>query len=105
MLCNANLAIDRKLIYLQAVNFTLVDQVISLIVFLHGAQKLSPKLSMDKRPVVSRMVKKVRTFDCIFSQSQSSLAQLFRYLHQDLAISHVRAVNLIWSMESLSRPH
>ncbi|KAG2155714.1 Dopey, N-terminal-domain-containing protein [Suillus clintonianus] len=73
---------------LEAVSFTLVDQVVSLILSLDGAQKLSPKLSMDKRPVVSRMVKK-----------------LFRYLHADLATCHVRAVNLIWSIESVSRPH
>ncbi|KAG2350958.1 hypothetical protein BDR05DRAFT_955104 [Suillus weaverae] len=73
---------------LEAVNFTLVDQAVSLILSLHGTQKLSPKLSMDKRPVVSRMVKK-----------------LFRYLHADLATCHVRAVNLIWSIESTSRPH
>ncbi|OAX42077.1 hypothetical protein K503DRAFT_863326 [Rhizopogon vinicolor AM-OR11-026] len=73
---------------LEAVNFTLVDQIVSLIVSLHGTQKLSPKLSMDKRPVVSRMVKK-----------------LFRYLHRDLATSHVRAVTLIWSIESLSQRH
>ncbi|KAG2138725.1 Dopey, N-terminal-domain-containing protein [Suillus bovinus] len=73
---------------LEAVSFTLVDQVVSLILSLHGAQKLSPKLSMDKRPVVSCMVKK-----------------LFRYLHQDLATCHVRAVSLIWSIESTSRPH
>ncbi|KAG1886069.1 Dopey, N-terminal-domain-containing protein [Suillus subluteus] len=73
---------------LEAVSFTLVDQVVSLILSLHGAQKLSPKLSMDKRPVVSRMVKK-----------------LFRYLHADLATCHVRAVSLIWSIESTSRPH
>ncbi|KAG2044595.1 Dopey, N-terminal-domain-containing protein [Suillus americanus] len=73
---------------LEAVSFTLVDQVVSLILSLHGAQKLSPKLSMDKRPVVGRMVKK-----------------LFRYLHADLATCHVRAVSLIWSIESTSRPH
>ncbi|KAG1754714.1 Dopey, N-terminal-domain-containing protein [Suillus paluster] len=73
---------------LETVNFTLVDQAVSLILSLHGSQKLSPKLSMDRRPVVSRMVKK-----------------LFRYLHQDLATCHARAVNLIWSIESLSRPH
>lgn len=73
---------------LEAVSFTLVDQVVSLILSLHDAQKLSPKLSMDKRPVVSRMVKK-----------------LFRYLHADLATCHVRAVSLIWSIESMSRPH
>ncbi|KAG2739411.1 hypothetical protein P692DRAFT_20916663, partial [Suillus brevipes Sb2] len=74
--------------HLQAVSFTLVDQVVSLIMSLHGTQKLSPKLLMDKRPVVSRMVKK-----------------LFRYLHADLAICHVRAVSLIWSIDSMSRPH
>ncbi|KAG2076732.1 hypothetical protein BDR04DRAFT_1132425 [Suillus decipiens] len=73
---------------LEAASFTLVDQMVSLILSLHGAQKLSPKLSMDKRPVVSRMVKK-----------------LFRYLHADLATCHVRAVSLLWSIESTSRPH
>jgi hypothetical protein len=53
--------------HLQAVSFTLVDQVVSLIMSLHGTQKLSPKPLMDKRPVVSRMVKKVRTSDYIWS--------------------------------------
>jgi hypothetical protein len=73
---------------LEVVSFTLVDQVVSLILALHGTQKFNPKLSMDKRPVVSRMVKK-----------------LFRYLHADLATCHVRAVSLIWTIESTSRPH
>ncbi|KAG2744495.1 hypothetical protein P692DRAFT_20837634 [Suillus brevipes Sb2] len=73
---------------LEAVSFTLVDQVVSLIMSLHGTQKLSPKPLMDKRPAVSRMVKK-----------------LFRYLHADIAMCHVRAVSLIWSIDSMSRPH
>ncbi|KAJ8582095.1 hypothetical protein M405DRAFT_582865 [Rhizopogon salebrosus TDB-379] len=70
---------------LEADNFSLVDQVVSLVVSLHGTQKLNPKLSMDKRPVVSRMVKK-----------------LFRYLHQDLATSHHELESII--AQSMSSP-
>ncbi|KIK32590.1 hypothetical protein CY34DRAFT_757573 [Suillus luteus UH-Slu-Lm8-n1] len=72
---------------LEVVSFTLVDQVVSLIMSLHGTQMLSPKLLMDKRPVIS-LVKK-----------------LFRHLHTDLAICHMRAVSLMWSIDSMSRPH
>lgn len=78
MLCDAAFRLlTGKLIYLQAINFTLVDRVVSLIVSLHGTRRLSPKLSMDKRPVVSRMVKKVRMFDYTGSRSDKTWLRSF----------------------------
>ncbi|KAG1771815.1 hypothetical protein EDD22DRAFT_768993, partial [Suillus occidentalis] len=68
-------------------NSTPADQVVLLILSLHEAQKLGPNLSM---------VKKVRTSDYIRTW-------LFRYLHVDLANYHMRAVSLIWSIDSMSR--
>ncbi|KIJ66430.1 hypothetical protein HYDPIDRAFT_26778 [Hydnomerulius pinastri MD-312] len=72
----------------EAIDFALVDRCISLIVSLQRSSKFSPKLQIDQRPVVSRMVKK-----------------LFKFLHQDWAIFHARAVNLIWTLESSTGRH
>lgn len=34
-----------------------------------------------------------------------SVLQLFRFLHQDWAIFHARAVTLVWTLESMAGPH
>ncbi|KAF8845997.1 hypothetical protein BDN67DRAFT_891629, partial [Paxillus ammoniavirescens] len=69
-------------------DFALVDRCISVIVSIQGSSKLSPKFILDDRAVVSRMVKK-----------------LFKFLHQDWAIFHTRAVNLLWTLESSTGRH
>ncbi|KAF9225321.1 hypothetical protein BS17DRAFT_872565 [Gyrodon lividus] len=63
------------------IDFSLVDRCISIIVSVQRSSKLSPKFIIEQRLVVSRMVKK-----------------LFRFLHQDWAIFHARAVDLIWTL-------
>ncbi|KAG2738796.1 hypothetical protein P692DRAFT_20678813, partial [Suillus brevipes Sb2] len=67
-------------IHIQVADSTPADQVVSLTLSLHEAQKLGPNLSMDT-------------------------LLLFRYLHADLTNCHMRAVSLIWSVDSMSRPH
>ncbi|KAG8219398.1 Dopey, N-terminal-domain-containing protein [Butyriboletus roseoflavus] len=71
----------------ESIDFNLVDSCISILVSLQRSSKLVPKFVPDQRHVVSRMVKK-----------------LFRFLHQDFAIFHVRAVSLVWALE-LSTGH
>ncbi|KAF9245665.1 Dopey, N-terminal-domain-containing protein [Melanogaster broomeanus] len=71
----------------ESIGFSLVDRCISLIFSLQRSSKLSPKCIIDQK-LVSRMAKK-----------------LFRFLHQDWAIFHVRAVNLLWTLESSTGRH
>ncbi|KIK97672.1 hypothetical protein PAXRUDRAFT_824668 [Paxillus rubicundulus Ve08.2h10] len=70
------------------IDFALVDRCISIIVSIQESSRLSPKFILDYRPVVSRMVKK-----------------LFKFLHQDWAVFHARAVNLLWTLESSTGRH
>ncbi|KAF8559912.1 hypothetical protein OG21DRAFT_1528688 [Imleria badia] len=70
------------------IDFNLVDSCISVLVSLQRSSKFVPKLVADQKQVVSRMVKKV-----------------FRFLHQDWAIFHVRAVSLVWTLESSTGHH
>ncbi|KAJ3739812.1 Dopey, N-terminal-domain-containing protein [Lentinula detonsa] len=64
-------------------NFTVVDKTISLVVLLHQTSDLTPNISIDDRPTMSKMVNR-----------------LLLYLRLDYAVYHVRAVNLIWSLEA-----
>ncbi|KAF8433477.1 Dopey, N-terminal-domain-containing protein [Boletus edulis BED1] len=64
-------------LHFQNIDFNLVDSCISIFVALQRSSKFVPKLVADHKQVVSRMVKK-----------------LFRFLHQDWAVFHVRA-NLV----------
>ncbi|KAF9786711.1 Dopey, N-terminal-domain-containing protein [Thelephora terrestris] len=69
--------------------FTMVDRVISLAVSLHHSQSIQPKLSIDNRPTISKMI-----------------AMLLRYLRPEYAVYHVRAVNLVWQLENANpQPH
>ncbi|RDB28675.1 Protein dopey [Hypsizygus marmoreus] len=73
----------------ESANFTTVDRTVSLIVVLHQTQGLEPRPSVDDRPTMSKMVNK-----------------LLKYLRADCAVYHVRAVNLIWSLEAATQhPH
>ncbi|KAJ4470942.1 Dopey, N-terminal-domain-containing protein [Lentinula aciculospora] len=64
-------------------NFTVVDKIISLVVLLHQTSDLTPNFSVDDRPTMSKMVDR-----------------LLSYLLPNYAVYHVRAVNLIWSLEA-----
>ncbi|KAJ3774387.1 Dopey, N-terminal-domain-containing protein [Lentinula raphanica] len=64
-------------------NFTVVDRAISLVVLLHQTPDLAPNISIDNRPTMSKMVNR-----------------LLSYLRLDYAVYHVRAVNLIWSLDA-----
>jgi hypothetical protein len=44
---------------LQGSTFTMVDRVISLAVSLHHSQSIQPKLSIDNRVIISKMMKTV----------------------------------------------
>ncbi|KAF9067320.1 Dopey, N-terminal-domain-containing protein [Rhodocollybia butyracea] len=68
---------------LQNANFTVLDKVVSLIVLLHQTVDLTPNFSIDDRSIMSKMVNR-----------------LMLYLRPDYAVYHVRAVNLIWSLEA-----
>ncbi|KAF8131645.1 Dopey, N-terminal-domain-containing protein [Boletus edulis] len=75
-------------LHFQNIDFNLVDSCISIFVALQRSSKFVPKLVADHKQVVSRMVKK-----------------LFRFLHQDWAVFHVRAVSLVWTLESSTTHH
>ncbi|KAG6874376.1 hypothetical protein C0995_015112 [Termitomyces sp. Mi166 len=64
-------------------NFATVDRSVSLFVALHQNTNLVPRLFVDNRPTMFKMVTK-----------------LLKYLRADCAVYHVRAVNLIWSLET-----
>ncbi|KAE9401014.1 hypothetical protein BT96DRAFT_956680 [Gymnopus androsaceus JB14] len=66
-------------------NFTIVDKVISLIIVLHQTTDLTPNFSIDDRSTMAKMVNR-----------------LLLYLRPDCAVYHVRTVNLIWSLESVT---
>ncbi|KAJ7269339.1 Dopey, N-terminal-domain-containing protein [Mycena haematopus] len=70
-------------------NFTMVDQAISLIVVLHRTANLLPRLLVDERSIMSKMVNR-----------------LTKYLRPNFTVYHVRSVTLIWSLENAtSRSH
>ncbi|KAI6154002.1 Dopey, N-terminal-domain-containing protein [Pisolithus tinctorius] len=68
---------------MESVGFPLLDHSISLIIALHRSSRLLPNAPIKQKLVVSRMVKR-----------------LFRFLRHDCAIYHVRAVDLVWTLES-----
>ncbi|KAF8215761.1 Dopey, N-terminal-domain-containing protein [Mycena galopus ATCC 62051] len=73
----------------ESCNFTMVDRAISLIVALHGSSNLLPRLLVDERSIMSKMVNR-----------------LMKYLRPNFTVYHVRAVTLIWSLEkATSRSH
>ncbi|KAF7307364.1 Dopey-N domain-containing protein [Mycena indigotica] len=73
----------------ESCNFTVVDRAISLIVALHATPTLLPKLLVDDRPTMYKMV-----------------TRLLEYLRPNLTVYHARSVNLIWSLErATSRSH
>ncbi|KZT72967.1 hypothetical protein DAEQUDRAFT_808918 [Daedalea quercina L-15889] len=67
-------------------SFVVVESVVNTVTTLHSADTLQPRLSIDKRSIISPMIN-----------------ALLRYLRLQWAAYHARAVNLIWSLESLSR--
>ncbi|KAF9011155.1 Dopey, N-terminal-domain-containing protein [Cyathus striatus] len=67
----------------ESARFTTVDQVISLVLSLYQNQYMRPGLVIDKRITMYKMTNK-----------------LLRYLRPDITAYHVRAVNLIWSLEN-----
>ncbi|KAJ6520217.1 Dopey, N-terminal-domain-containing protein [Mycena sanguinolenta] len=73
----------------ESCNFTMVDRAISLIVVLHRTSNLLPRLLVDERSVMSKMVNR-----------------LMKYLRPNFTVYHVRSVALIWSLENAtSRSH
>lgn len=66
-----------------------MDRIVSLSVSLHKSSFVIPRLSIDDRTIMSKMVSK-----------------LLHYLRPKFSTYHVRAVNLIWSLESsVKRPY
>ncbi|KIY52670.1 hypothetical protein FISHEDRAFT_69486 [Fistulina hepatica ATCC 64428] len=70
----------------QTVNFTIIDRFVSLVVSISQSQKLQPTIVIDSRPTMHLMV-----------------TRLLRYLHADSVMYHVRAVELIWALESSTK--
>ncbi|KAG6911306.1 hypothetical protein DXG01_002145 [Tephrocybe rancida] len=67
----------------ESANFTTVDRTVTLLVALHQNTNLIPRPSINDRLTTYTMVKK-----------------LLKYLRANYAVYHVRAVNLIWSLEA-----
>lgn len=66
-----------------------MDRIISLSISLYKSSCVKPKLSIDDRSIISKMVSK-----------------LLHYLRPKFSMYHVRAVNLIWSLESsMKKPY
>jgi hypothetical protein len=63
-----------------------VDRAIGLVVALHQTTALEPNISVDERKVMVMMI-----------------SQLLKYLRPDCAVYHVRAVNLIWALDALTK--
>lgn len=68
---------------IQTATFLTADRLISLAIALHCNQFLEPRFTIDERPILDKMVNR-----------------LLRYLQPTHSAYHVRAVNLIWSLES-----
>ncbi|KAF8963955.1 Dopey, N-terminal-domain-containing protein [Flammula alnicola] len=66
----------------QTATFTTVDRLITLVTAFHRNQYLEPKFIIDGRSTMYKMVSK-----------------LLHYLHPDFTAYHVRAVNLIWTLQ------
>ncbi|PPQ99509.1 hypothetical protein CVT24_005299 [Panaeolus cyanescens] len=66
--------------------FAVVDRLLSLIINLNRNPFVEPKFNIDNRPVMSSMTNK-----------------LLKYLHPDFATYHIRAINLIWALQSMSK--
>lgn len=76
-------------LFLKTSTFTTVDRLITSTITLQQSQYLEPKLDFNERSTMSKMI-----------------ATLLKYLHPDFAGYHVRAVNLIWSLQaSTTRSH
>ncbi|KAL4070521.1 Dopey, N-terminal-domain-containing protein [Scleroderma citrinum] len=73
---------------MESVDFPLLDRCVSLIVALHRSSRLLLRTPMGQKLVVNRMVKR-----------------LFRFLQQECAIYHVRAVGLVWTLEASTGRH
>ena len=43
----------------QNITFTVVDRVIALVIVLHETKGLEPRLSIDERPIMLKMINKV----------------------------------------------
>ncbi|KAI3621823.1 hypothetical protein WG66_015956 [Moniliophthora roreri] len=73
----------------ESANFAIVDRIVSLVVALYQTKDLEPNFPIDNRTTMSNMV-----------------TRLLTYLRPHCAAYHVRAVNLIWSLEAATdRPH
>ncbi|KAJ8503598.1 hypothetical protein ONZ45_g10714 [Pleurotus djamor] len=64
-------------------NFTILDRTVSLSVALHQMRSLEPRLSIDRRSTMHKMVNK-----------------LIQYLSPSSTVYHARAVTLIWALEA-----
>ncbi|KAF8633541.1 hypothetical protein AX15_001344 [Amanita polypyramis BW_CC] len=72
-----------------AITFPAVDSAVTLIVALHRCQFLKPELNINDRGTMNKTVNK-----------------LLHYLNPSFSVYHVRAVNLIWSLQEVAiRPH
>lgn len=71
---------------LKIATFSLVDSVITAVITLHRANALRTNVSIDDRSTMAIMVK-----------------TLLKYLHSPWVAYHVRAVDLIWSLDEISR--
>ncbi|EIN14374.1 hypothetical protein PUNSTDRAFT_140678 [Punctularia strigosozonata HHB-11173 SS5] len=67
----------------EVATFAIIDRVVTLTCSLHQRQDLTPRLSISDRKATERIV-----------------SALWTYLDPEFAAYHVRAVNLIWSLES-----
>jgi len=67
-------------------NFTLLDHIVSLLIVMHNTHYLERGLNIDNRTVMVKVVTK-----------------LLHYLRPDTTAYHVRAVDLIWSLEAISK--
>jgi len=78
--------LDLSLQFLQSATFMTVDRVISLLIALHKTENLEPRPFIDDRRIMGKIITK-----------------LLRYLRPNYSAYHVRAVNLILSLEAATK--
>ncbi|KAI6136235.1 Dopey, N-terminal-domain-containing protein [Pisolithus sp. B1] len=73
---------------MENIGFPLLDHGITLIIAIHRSSRLLPSAPANQKLAVGRMVKR-----------------LFRFLRHECAIYHVRAADLVWTLESSTGHH
>ena len=82
--------------------FNILDRLIVSAVQLHQTERLEPVFLLNKRAYISTMVNVVWYIPNDNLSFLNDYTQLLHYLRPSFSAYHMRAVNLIWSLERLN---